>query len=497
MKVECGREWLRRSLRWVAGCVVVLAVALPGVADEGMFPISELERLDLARHGLRLKPSDIFSADEVCLVDGICRVNGCTGSFVSPNGLIITNHHCAYDAIQNASSVEHDYLQDGFQARTLGEEIPAKGYTVRVTESFRDVSAEVLSAVHEEMNFADRSRAIDKRRKELEQQAERDHPGLRAEVAEMFLGKTYVLFLYTYLKDIRLVFAPPSSVGNFGGEVDNWHWPRHTGDFSFMRAYVAPDGSSADYAPQNVPYHPKRVIAVAPQGVNEGDFVMLLGYPGRTVRHQTSHFVRYEQDVRLPYVVDVYTWAIRAMEAAGAEDRAVALKHAATIRGLANVEKRSRGQLLGLRRAGILAAREAEEQKLQAFIAADPNRAARFGKLLDELAAVYRDQAASASYELNLGSLRGLSKLFGIAFTIYDAAMERQKPDLERESPYMDRNFDQTVQRLQLALDELHVATDKLLTAEVLRRLSEAGQAGGPDSPAGYSRELSSKSGPG
>ncbi len=485
MIIEYGHALLQRSLRWISGCVVGLAIALPAAGDEGMFPISELGRLDLARHGLRLKPSEIFSADEVCLVDGICRVNGCTGSFVSGNGLIITNHHCAYDAIQNASSVQHDYLLDGFQARTLAEEIPAKGYTVRVTESFRDVSADVLSAVTEGMGSAERSRAIDKRRKELEQQAEREHPGLRAEVAEMFLGKTYVLFHYTYLKDIRLVFAPPSSVGNFGGEVDNWHWPRHTGDFSFMRAYVAPDGSSADYAPNNVPYQPKRVIEVAPEGVNEGDFVMLLGYPGRTVRHQTSDFIRYEQDVRLPYVVNLYGWAIRAMEAAGAEDRAVALKHAATIRGLANVEKRSRGQLQGLRRAGILAAREADEGKLRAFIAADPQRAQRFGKVLDEIQSVYREQSLRAPYELEMGSLRGLNRLFGIALTIYDAAVERQKPDLERESPYMDRNFDQTVQRLQLSLDELHAATDKLILVEMLGRLVEAA----PFAPANTSTE--------
>jgi hypothetical protein len=442
------------------------------MADEGMFPISEIGRLNLARHGLQMDAGDIFNADKICLVDGICRVNGCTGSFVSASGLIITNHHCAYEAIQNASSVEHDYLNDGFQAASLADEIPAPGYTVRVTESFRDVSAEVLSVVNDRMGFAERTRAIDRRRKELEKEAETANPGLRAEVAEMFIGKTYVLFLYTYLKDIRLVFAPPSSVGNFGGEVDNWHWPRHTGDFSFMRAYVAPDGSSAEYSPDNVPYQPKRFIQVAAEGVHENDFVMLLGYPGRTARHQTSHFLRFEQDVRLPYLVEMYQWQIATMESAGQDDRAVALKHAGTIRGLANVEKRSRGQLAGLRKAKIVAARAAEEAELQAFIDADADRADRFGSLLAEIGEVYAEQTRLAPYGMNMGNLRSACRLFGVAVTVYDAAIERQKEDLEREAAYMDRNFDQTTQQILLTLQDVHVPTDQQMLSEMLRRLA-------------------------
>ena len=192
----------------VAG-IALLVVLIVGTAksDEGMFPISELERLNLAAKGLQLEPGDIFNADKTCLVDGICRVNGCTGSFVSPSGLIITNHHCAYRAIQTASTTDHDYLKDGFQAKTLNDEIPATGYTVRVTESFTDVSNKILSVVTNEMGFGERTKAIDRQRKEIEKKAETDNPGARAEVAEMFTGKTYVLFLYTYIKDVRVGFC--------------------------------------------------------------------------------------------------------------------------------------------------------------------------------------------------------------------------------------------------------------------------------------------------
>ena len=185
-------------------------------ADDGMYPMSELPRLNLAEKGIELTADQLFNPNQVSLVDGICRVNGCTGSFVSASGLIITNHHCAFDAIQKASTANNDLLTNRFSAATREQEISAPDYQVRITENYRDVSEDVLKAVTEGMSFLERTKAIDKRRKELEVAAEKENPGLRAEVAEMFAGKTYVLFLYTYLKDVRLVFAPPASVGNFG-----------------------------------------------------------------------------------------------------------------------------------------------------------------------------------------------------------------------------------------------------------------------------------------
>lgn len=440
-------------------------------ADEGMFPINQLGQLDLQSKGLRLSSRELFNPDGVSLIDGICRVNGCTGSFVSPRGLIITNHHCAYRAIQMASSPEQDYLADGFVASSLADEVPAPGYVVRITESYRDVSQEVLAAVTAEMSFLERSRAIDQRKKELEQQAEAEQPQLRAEVAEMFIGQSYFLFQYTFLKDVRLVFAPPASVGNFGGAVDNWEWPRHTGDFSFMRAYVAPDGSSADYSAENVPYQPKRFLQVQPAGVLEEDYVMLLGYPGRTARHRTAAFLRYERDIRLPHLIALNQWEIDVMEAAGRADRAVALKHTSRIQSLANVEKRSRGQLKGLRRAGIIETRQAQEAALQAFIEAEPERSTRYGSILSQLSAAYDELAAVAPRELNERALTSTCRTLSVAFTLFDAAHERQKPDLEREPIYMDRNIALTRRQLELAQKDLDPATDRRMLAELLTRL--------------------------
>jgi len=464
-------------VRTLLFCLSSMLVCFPALAEDGMYPMSELAKLDLAKRGILLTADELFNPNQTSLVDGICRVNGCTGSFVSKDGLIITNHHCAFGAIQQASTLTNDLLTNGFNAVTRAQEISAPDYQVRITESFEDVSAEVLSAVREGMTYSERTRAIEKRRKELEQQAEQKHVGLRAEVAEMFEGKTYLLFLYTFIRDVRLVFAPPSSVGNFGGEADNWEWPRHTGDFSFMRAYVAPDGSSATYDTNNVPYSPKRVIQVQPNGVNENDAVFLLGYPGRTARHKTASFLQYERDVRLPTIVDLYQWQIAEMEAAGAQDRAVAIRHSTRSKSLANVEKRSRGQLQGIRRAQIVETRQQQEAGLQAFIDSDPERKAQYGNVLADIAAVYSEMSQAGQLEINLGQLRSACRAIDFGFFVFDSSVERAKEDLDREADYMNRNFPQTIQKYKVAIGDWHQATDVIMLAGMLDRLGQVPEA--------------------
>jgi hypothetical protein len=472
---EANMSKLPKSVRLrfvrAALCGYLFASSL-GLADEGMFPMSELSRLDLRSAGIELSPESIFNPDGVSIVDGICRVNGCTGSFLSADGLIITNHHCAFDAIQKASSSQNDYLRKGFVSNNRGEEIPAPGYTVRITESYRDVSREVLEAIDENMTFADRTKAIEKRRKEIEKEAEASNPGLRAEVAEMFTGKTYVLFFYTYLKDIRLVFAPPVGIGEFGGDDDNWEWPRHTGDFSFMRAYTAPDGSSAEYSPENVPYKPKQFLKVQPKGANEGDAVFILGYPGRTVRQRTASYFEYEQLVRLPTLVELYAWQMQEMQLAGEKDRQVAIKHATRYKSLANVEKRSRGQLQGLKRTKLIDQKRQEETRLQSFIDSDPGRKERFNGILSAISSVYQPQMKSGVGEITLQEFRTGFRALSFAMTLYESSVERAKPDLERETPYMDRNWQLTQQQLKLAIGDWHPETDKRLFMGFVSRLS-------------------------
>jgi len=450
--------------------LVGLLIALPSAAgDEGMYPISELKKLDLRAKGLVIAPEEIFAADRPSLIFAIVSV-GATGSFVSADGLFLTNHHVAFSSVQAASTPERDYLTNGFLARTRAEEVQAKGMTVRITESFRDVSADVLAAVKPGMSLADRTKAIEKRMKEIVAETEKANPGKRAEASEMFIGKTYVLFIYTYLKDIRLVYIPPRSIGEFGGETDNWMWPRHTGDFSFLRAYVGPDGSPADFSPKNAPFMPKRFLKVEPAGVKEGDFMFLLGYPGRTYRHYTASYMAYEEEVRMPYVADWYGWQIDLMEKAGANDPALALKLSSRIKGLANTMKNYRGKLKGMKKLGLVEAKRKEEQALQKYLDADAKRRAAYGDVLASIDKVYAELSGRAEYEMVLEYLRSSVNLFNFAWTAYEAAVERRKPDLEREAAYMDRNWDQTRQRLQLAQRNYDSSTDKAIFKELLLR---------------------------
>ena len=438
-------------------------------ADEGMWPISEIHKLNLNAKGLEISPDEIFSPSDLSLIYAVVQV-GATGSFVSPDGLIVTNHHVAYRPVQAASTKEHDYIKYGFLAKDRSEEIPAKGMTARITESFRDVSQEVLSVVKEGMDRVERTKAIEKRKKEIVAKTEKKNPGKRAEVSEMFSGKSYVLFLYTHLKDIRLVYVPPRSIGEFGGDVDNWMWPRHTGDFSFLRAYVAPDGSPADHSLKNIPFRPKRFFQVNANGVNEGDFVFMLGYPGRTYRHQTSHFWAYDEEVRMPYVVDWYGWQIALMEKMGEGDRGITLKHLSRKKGLSNTMKNYQGKLKGMKRLDLVKNKREEEKALQKYILADESRAAKYGDLIKRMGEIAEDKRERAEYELILNYLGRSAILTSCGCTTYEASIERAKPDLERESAYMDRNFSRTKQRLFLSLKNYYEPTGKAILKEMLKK---------------------------
>ncbi|NMB82193.1 MAG: S46 family peptidase [Ignavibacteria bacterium] len=287
---------------------------IPASPEEGMYPLSEIDKVDLVKAGLKINPKEVYNPNGISLIDALVNVGGCTGSFISDKGLIITNHHCAYGSIARASTVEKNYLENGFHAQTMEEEIPALGNSCRILESYQDVSIQILDAVKNISDPALRAQTISRKYKEIADAATDEKESIVAEVSEMFAGKSYVLFKYRTIRDVRLVYAPPQSIGNFGGETDNWVWPRHTGDFSLLRAYVAPDGKAATYSKDNVPYKPKKFLKINPNGVEENDFVFILGYPGRTFRHRPSQYIKYQQDYLLPYISDLYDYAIKTLQ---------------------------------------------------------------------------------------------------------------------------------------------------------------------------------------
>lgn len=461
---------MRNLLKVCLGIILIVLLTTVAFTDEGMYPLSEIHKLNLKAKGFKIAPKDLYNPQGGSLVDAIVQVGGCTGSFVSNEGLILTNHHCAFGAVQAASTAERDYLNNGFLAKNRGEEIPAKGYTCRITESYRDVSAEVLSAAKEGMSFAERAKAFEQKIKEIVAAAESKEKGIRAEVAEMFAGKSYVLFIYRNIKDVRLVYVPPRSIGEFGGETDNWVWPRHTGDFSFMRAYVAKDGAMADYSPENVPYTPRRHLKVAPQGVNENDFVFILGYPGRTFRHQPAAFYEYHQKYFLPFNADWNAWQIDMMEAAGKDNAEVAIRLSSRIKSLANRMKNYRGKLQGFRRLDLLAKKQQEERELQAFIEADANRKAQYGTVLPEIGKAYSEIMAGASRNQVLGQIIGSSVLLNAGYTAFKLSAQLQKDDLQREPAYMNRNLPALQDRMERAYADRNDGIDRLFMKEILQK---------------------------
>lgn len=382
---------------FLATGTVVIPSAIP---DEGMFPLSELGKAGLKKAGLKISEKDIYNPGQIGLVDALVQVSGCSGSFVSPNGLIITNHHCAFSAVQLASTPEHNYLENGFVANSHEQEIEAKGLNIRITDSYEDVSQEVLAAVAHVSDPTERIDIINNKRKEIAKEAEGQDPTIKAEVSEMFIGKSYVLFRYKTIEDVRLVYVPRQDIGEFGGETDNWVWPRHTGDFSFLRAYVAPDGSSAKFAKENVPYKPKKHLKVNPKGVNENDFVFILGYPGRTFRHRPAQYIAYQEKYLLPYTSELYDFQNQQMEIAGKDDKATELALATRIKRNANVMKNYRGKLKGLRNIDLVNTKIKEDQELEKFIQSDADLKSQYGNLMNDIEQHYQTVFNNAEKEL-------------------------------------------------------------------------------------------------
>jgi hypothetical protein len=318
------------------------------------------------------------------------------------------------------------------------------------------------------MEPLERSKAIDARIAELTKGAQAELPGKTVRISEMLAGKSYVMFISTTFRDVRLVYVPPRSIGEFGGEDDNWVWPRHTGDFSFIRAYAGPDGKPADYGAANVPYHPKQFLKVNPNGVNEEDFVFILGYPGRTYRHQTSYYMAYEENLRMPFVVGLYGWQIRTMEDLGKDNRATALKFDARIKGVANTMKNYQGKLVGMKRLQLVAAKRAEEEALQKYIDADPRRKATYGTVLADTGRVYAEMSARAQYELVLDNLTSASQLLRLGGTVFEASREMAKPSAERAAAYRDSALADTKKASASNFTNFHEPAERLFFKKVM-----------------------------
>lgn len=440
------------------------------LADEGMWLLNTLDQLpwkEMQAHGLELTPGQIYNPDGVGLADAIVQLGGGTGSFVSEKGLIITNHHVAYGAIQRQSSADQDFIRKGFLAETLADELPAKGYTARMCTGFEDVTKKVLKKVKDSMSYGERYEAIEKAQRELLKKFENDET-VSGQVVEMLSGTKYYLFTYLTLKDIRIVYAPPRSVGEYGGDIDNWMWPRHTGDFSFMRAYVGKDGKPAEYAEDNVPFKPKKYLKISLDGIQENDFTMVIGYPGNTMRYRTSYSIDLWQNETYPEQIEFFGKNIKALEELAGDDRELQIKYASRIKGLNNVLKNNQGMVEGLKKSNILERKRKQEAEFAAFLKKNPDLDKKYGYILPEISSIYADLRTYHKKQTALGNLMGSSDLLASARFIHKWSVEKQKKEKDREPGYSDKNIERVKKQLESQRDQIDVPANKELMAMML-----------------------------
>ena len=369
--------------------VIALMAAMTARADEGMWLPSLISQriADMQEKGFRLDADDIYSINQASLKDAVVLFGrGCTGELISPEGLLLTNHHCGYGQIQQHSSVEHDYLKDGFWAMNRSEELPNKGLTVSFLERMDDVTAQVLSGYTPDMTEDQRVELVKKNSQALIDEAVKEGKGLRATVEALYYGNQYFLFLYREYADVRLVGAPPSSIGKFGGDTDNWMWPRHTGDFSMFRIYADKDNNPAPYSKDNVPYRPKKYFHISTKGVQEGDFTFIYGFPGRTQEYIHSEGVRYIEEIGDPHKIHLRTLRLDIMNKHQSESQKVRIQYSSKNAGVSNAWKKWQGEVKGIKKMKTVQTKQEFEKAFDKWA-----QGGEFDGVVSKIASIYAE----------------------------------------------------------------------------------------------------------
>lgn len=453
----------RRHTALVLTTLLVAAFDTSLRADEGMWPLYDAAKLpfaELKARGLQLEPADLYDPLAPSIDEAVVRLGGGSSSFVSPNGLIITNHHVAFTAIQRQATVDKNYVEQGFYAPTYADEIPAEGYTALVTLSVEDVTDRILGTVTDDMDPLARFMAIDKATKEVVKQTEEGRD-VKCEVSQMFGGRQFMLYTFFEIRDIRIVYAPPEAIGNYGDDIDNWRWPRHGGDFSFLRAYVAPDGKSAEYAKENVPYHPRVYLPLSAAGVKEGDITLVIGFPGSTQRYASSYHIDDLENYYYPQMIEMLGRYRDILDEHSSRDSSTALRLEDKEAGIDNFLLYANGLMEGFKRSGILEKKRAEERELTEFLSQNPELQKEFGSVLPELESLFAEKQKTIQKDFVLGIMTQTSDLFDAAVEIHKWAVEREKPDLERERGYQDRDTTETIDDLTTMQINLVPEADK------------------------------------
>ncbi len=372
--------------------ILILFLKQSLFAGEGMWIpalLAKYNEADMIKKGLRITADDIYSINHASLKDAIVLFGrGCTGELVSDQGLLLTNHHCGYSSIQRHSTVDHDYLTDGFWAMSPADELHNPGLTVQFLIRMEDVTERIFAELTDQMTEPEKQQKIKEVSDQIISEAT-ENTTYNASVKPLYYGNQYFLYVMETYKDVRLVGAPPSAIGKFGGDTDNWIWPRHTGDFSVFRIYSAPDGSPAEYSPDNIPLKPKKHFKISLKGVKEGDFSMVYGYPFTTKEYLPSVAVGLIQNEEYPVRIDLRTQRLKIMAAAMENDPATRIQYASKYAGVANGWKKWQGVIRGLKNAGTIDNKKAFEKKVQMQIVRHPGLAARYGDIYGNFDQVY------------------------------------------------------------------------------------------------------------
>src|SRR5665647_1449058 len=338
-------------------------------ADEGMWLpmlLGQQVYSDMVKHGLKLTKEQLYSINQPSIKDAVVIFGtGCTGEIVSNQGLIFTNHHCGYGVIAGSSTVEHNYLKDGFYAYSKDQEIKSD-LTVTFLKRIEDVTVQVESAL-KGLNYAERAKKTPEVYKQITDKVLDTTNSISGKVYSMFKGNQYIMYVYKIYKDIRLVGAPPESVGKFGGDTDNWEWPRHTGDYSIFRVYATKDGKPAKYSADNVPLKPKWFLPVSLKGYKDGDYAMIYGYPGGTNRYETSYGIQLKNETDNPSLVNLRDIRLKAMHAQMIKDPAIKLKLAESYSGIANYYKFYKGETEQLKKYHVYENKQKDENKFESW----------------------------------------------------------------------------------------------------------------------------------
>lgn len=454
-------------------CIILNLQATP--PDEGMWLPMFVERLnytDMKKKGLKLTPEEIYSINSSSLKDAIVMLDGgsCTAEIVSPQGLLFTNHHCAYEALQSHSTVELNHLDNGFWAQNMGEELPNAGMTASLLVRMEDVTEQVLKEVNDDMSIAERKEVINKVSGKINTKAS-ENGRYQAQTKGFFAGNEYYLFVYETFRDVRLVGAPPESIGKFGGDTDNWMWPRHTGDFALLRIYTAPDGSPADYSEKNIPLKPRHHLPVSVDGVKRGDFAMVLGFPGSTNRYKSSWGIEETVETNNPLIIKVRDKRLALMREDMNADPAVRLQYASKYAVISNYWKYFQGQNRGVERLDVKERKAALETQFANWVAADPMRKTKYEKALELLENGYAVRAATNPYYWHINeSLMG-SEILEYAYGAVGLRAAMRDPENNKGL------IEELVTDFQHGLDEYfenyHAPTDQKVTTALLELFAE------------------------